>query len=104
MVQEPAAPQVIDKSLPTAGLVAHTTVSRFVDPIPYYRQGKSTPVLAFTHRAQRWHRGLARPGLPGSAADETPVSMRDPGAGKTKRAYIWAYARSGFDVSPAWYM
>lgn len=26
--------------------------------------------------------------------------MLDPGAGKTKRAYIWAYARSGFDVSP----
>jgi hypothetical protein len=33
-------------------------------------------------------------------ADETPVAMLDPGAGKTKRAYIWAYARSGFDVSP----
>ena len=26
--------------------------------------------------------------------------MLDPGAGKTKRAYVWAYARSGFDVSP----
>ena len=33
-------------------------------------------------------------------ADETSVAMLDPGAGKTKRAYIWAYARSGFDVSP----
>lgn len=33
-------------------------------------------------------------------ADETPVAMLDPGAGKTKRAYIWAYARSGLDVSP----
>ena len=33
-------------------------------------------------------------------ADETPVAMLDPGAGKTKRAYIWAYARGGFDVSP----
>ena len=32
-------------------------------------------------------------------ADETPVAMLDPGAGKTKRAYVWAYARSGFDVS-----
>ena len=26
-------------------------------------------------------------------ADETPVAMLDPGAGKTKKAYIWAYAR-----------
>ena len=30
-------------------------------------------------------------------ADETPVPMLDPGAGKTKRAYIWGYARSEFD-------
>lgn len=33
-------------------------------------------------------------------ADETPVNMLEPGASKTKRAYIWAYARSGFDVLP----
>ena len=26
-------------------------------------------------------------------ANETPVAMPDPGAGKTKRAYIWGYAR-----------
>jgi hypothetical protein len=31
-------------------------------------------------------------------ADETPVAMLDPGAGKTKRAYIWAYARGEFDA------
>jgi len=33
-------------------------------------------------------------------ADETPVAILDPDAGKTKRAYIWAYAKSGLDVSP----
>ena len=33
-------------------------------------------------------------------ADEPPVNMLDPGAGKTKRAYIWAYARGGFDALP----
>ena len=38
LVQEPVAPQVIDKGLPAPGLVAHTLVSRFVDHIPYYRQ------------------------------------------------------------------
>jgi hypothetical protein len=32
--------------------------------------------------------------------DETPVSMLDPGAGKTKRAYVWGYARSVFDTQP----
>jgi transposase len=38
LVQEPAQPQIIDKGMPTAGLVAHTPVSRFIDHIPYYRQ------------------------------------------------------------------
>jgi hypothetical protein len=30
-------------------------------------------------------------------ADETPVPLLDPGAGKSKRAYIWAYARGELD-------
>ena len=33
-------------------------------------------------------------------ADETPVAMLDPGAGKTKKAYVWAYARGAFDPTP----
>jgi transposase len=33
-------------------------------------------------------------------ADETPVAMLDPGAGKTKKAYVWAYARGEFDAQP----
>jgi transposase len=33
-------------------------------------------------------------------ADETPVAMLDPGAGKTKRAYVWAYSRGAFDAVP----
>lgn len=116
LVQEPVEPHVIDKGMPTAGLVAHTTVSRFVDHIPYYRQeqinarsGIHTPrstlaswsgqagaalvPLYAAHRAYVLSCSVVH-------ADETPVAMLDPGAGKTKRAYIWAYARSGLDVSP----
>jgi transposase len=33
-------------------------------------------------------------------ADETPVNMLDSGAGKTKKAYVWAYARGAFDATP----
>lgn len=33
-------------------------------------------------------------------ADETLVAMRDPGEGKTKRAYVWAYSRGAFDAVP----
>ena len=33
-------------------------------------------------------------------ADETPVRVLDPGAGKTTKAYIWAYARGEHDPTP----
>lgn len=116
LVQEPVEPKVIDKGMPTAGLVAHTTVSRFVDHIPYYRQeqinarsGVHTPrstLASWSGQAGAAPMPLYDAprefvlGCPVVHADETPVSMLNPGAGKTKRAYIWAYARSGFDVSP----
>jgi transposase len=116
LVQEPAQPQIIDKGQPTAGLVAHTLVSRFVDHVPYYRQeainarsGVHTPRSTLA----------AWSGAGGAAleplyevhkafvlacavlhADETPVAMLDPGAGKTKKAYVWGYARSQFDPQP----
>ena len=116
LVQEPVEPHIIDKGMPTAGLVAHTAVSRFVDHIPYYRQeqinarsGVHTPRSTLAS----WSGQAGAALVPLYAAhrefvlncavvhaDETPVAMLDPGAGKTKRAYIWAYARSGFDVSP----
>ena len=34
-------------------------------------------------------------------ADETPIGLLDPGAGKTKKAYMWAYARGAFEDKPA---
>jgi transposase len=117
LVQEPVAPQVVDKGQPTAGLVAHTLVSRFVDHMPYYRQeqinarsGVHTPrstlaswagagggALAPLYESLREFVLKARV----LHADETPVAMLDPGAGKTKKAYVWAYARGAFDPIPA---
>jgi len=37
LVQEPVDPQIIDGGIPTAALLAHLLVSRFVDHLPYYR-------------------------------------------------------------------
>jgi transposase len=117
LVQEPVAPQVVDKGLPTAGLVAHTLVSRFVDHVPYYRQeqinarsGVHTPrsTLASWSGAggaalTPLYEALREFVLAAKVlhADETPVAMLDPGAGKTKKAYVWAYARGAFDPIPA---
>ena len=33
-------------------------------------------------------------------ADETPVKQLDPGAGKTKRAYLWRYRSNDLDEGP----
>lgn len=116
LVQEPAAPQVFGNALPTPGLQAHTVVSRFVDHLPYYRQeqinaraGVHTP--RSTLAAWSGHTGAqlmplyeAHRDFVRSAsvmhADETPISLLDPGAGKTKKATMWAYARAAFDPQP----
>jgi hypothetical protein len=33
-------------------------------------------------------------------ADETPISLLDPGAGKTRKAFMWAHARGAFEPEP----
>jgi len=116
LLQEPAAAQVFDNALPTPGLQAHVAVSHFVDHLPYYRieqmnarskvhtprstlagwGGKTGAQLMPLFEAQRAF-------VLGSRilhADETPVPLLDPGAGKTQRAYMWTYARGAFDPLP----
>lgn len=114
LVQEPADPQIIDGGIAASGFAAHILISRFVDHLPYYRQetinarsGVHTPRSTLARTAgnagaamQPLFEAHKRFVLSGSVlhADETPVSMLDPGAGKTKRAYIWAYARGELDA------
>ena len=110
LIQEPAAPDVVDGGIPASGLVAHTLISRFADHLPYYRQeainarsGVHTP--RSTLAAWAGAGGAALEPLYAAHkrfvldsavlhADETPIALLDPGAGKTKKAYVWAYARS----------
>ena len=116
LVQEPVAPQIIEKGMPSAGLLAHTLVSRFVDHLPYYRQeqinarsGVHTPRSTLAAWSGAAGAGLQplfdahREFVLGAQvlhADETPVRMLDPGAGKTTKAYVWAYARGEHDAIP----
>ena len=116
LVQEPAAPQVFDNALPTPGLQAHAAVSRFVDHIPYYRQEQinaRSGVLTPRSTLAAWggqtgvqlaplfdaHRAFVL-GSRVVHADETPIALLDPGGGKTKKAYMWAYARGAFEPDP----
>jgi transposase len=115
--QEPAEPRIVDGGIPAAGLVAHTLIARFVDHLPYYRQeaiaarsGVHTPRSTLAQWSGRGGAALEplyelhKAFVLSSRvlhADETPVAMLDPGAGKTRRAYVWAYARGAFDPTPA---
>lgn len=116
IVQEPAGPSIVDGGIPASGLIAHTLISRFVDHLPYYRQeainarsGVHTPRSTLAQWSgsagaalQPLYEAHKRFVLEAAQlhADETPVAMLDPGAGKTKRAYVWGYARGAFDPTP----
>ncbi|WP_373957425.1 IS66 family transposase zinc-finger binding domain-containing protein [Pseudomonas putida] len=41
LIQAPVPAQVIDKGVPTAGLLAHVMVAKFADHLPLYRQEKN---------------------------------------------------------------
>jgi transposase len=114
--QAPAVPEVIDGGIASSGLLAHTLISRFADHLPYYRQetinarsGVHTP--RSTLAAWAGQAGAALEplydvhkrfvlGCRVLHGDETPVALLDPGAGRTKRAYVWAYARGHHDPTP----
>jgi transposase len=113
LVQAPVPAHVIDKGLPTNGLLAQVLVAKYADHLPLYRQeaiferagmslSRSTlaqwvgacgvelqPLVDALKAAM-----LSRPVL---HADETPVAMLKPGHGKTHRAYLWSYGTTAFD-------
>ena len=113
LIQAPVPAQIIDKGIPTAGLLAQVLVAKYSDHLPLYRQqrifGRSGVALPCSTLAQ-WV-GICgvqlQPlvdALQGEIlrhtvlhADETPVEMLKPGKKKTHRAYLWAYAPGAFE-------
>lgn len=113
LVQAPVAAHVIDKGLPTTGLLTQVLVAKYLDHLPLYRQegifGRAGLAIARSTLAA-WvgqcgvqlqplvdalkTELLGRPVL---HADETPVAMLKPGNGKTHRAYLWTYCSTVYD-------
>ena len=113
LTQAPVPAQVIDKGIPTAGLLAQVLVAKYADHLPLYRQegifaraglaiARSTlgawvgmcgvqlqPLVDALKEELLRHAVLH--------ADETPVPMLKPGNGKTHRAYLWTYAPGAFE-------
>ena len=113
LIQAPVPAQVIDKGIPTAGLLAQVLVAKYSDHLPLYRQehifGRAGVALPRSTLAQ-WV-GICGVQLQPLVealkdeilrhtvlhADETPVQMLKPGNKKTHRAYLWAYAPGAFE-------
>jgi len=117
LVQSPVPAHVIDKGMPTAGLLAQVLVAKFADHQPLYRQeeifgraglpiarstlaqwggvcGVRLQPLADALRAVLLERGVLH-------GDETPVAVLKPGNGKTHRAYLWSWCSTQYDTVKA---
>jgi transposase len=113
LIQAPVPAHVIDKGIPTAGLLAQVLVAKYLDHAPLYRQesifaraGLALPrstlaqwVGACGVRLQPLVEAMKEELLTRTVlhADETPVPMLKPGLGRTHRAYLWSYCTSEYD-------
>lgn len=113
LIQAPVPACVIDKGIPTAGLLAQVLVSKYADHAPLYRQeqmfGRAGLAIArstlgawvgacgvrLAPLAQALRQVLLTRAV--LHADETPVAMLKPGNGKTHRAYVWSYGTTQYD-------
>jgi transposase len=113
LAQATVPAQIIDKGIPTSGLLAQVLVAKYSDHLPLYRLeaifGRSgfaiprstlaqwvgvcgvqlQPLVDALKNAMLQHAVLH--------ADETPVAMLKPGNKKTHRAYLWAYVPGAFE-------
>jgi transposase len=116
LVQAPVAPHIIDKGIPTTGLLAQVLVAKYLDHLPLYRQEaifeRAGMAIARSTLAQ-WvgECGVQLQPLVDALAaemlqqrvlhaDETPVAMLKPANlrdGKTHRAYLWSYCTTSFN-------
>ena len=112
LIQKPVPAQVIDKGIPTAGLLAQVMIAKYADHLPLYRQeqifgraGLAIPrstlaswVGACGVQLQPLVDALREVVLEHNVVhvDETPVQMLAPGEKKTHRAYVWSYATTAF--------
>ena len=104
---KPIPAAVIQGSLAAPGLHAWVATQKFLDHLPLYRIEQisdryGVPIARSTLAEWIGRLGVALQPLADRLgellrqrailhADETPVPQLDPGRGKTKRAYLWAY-------------
>jgi len=117
LVQAPVPAHIIDKGIPTTGLLAQVLVAKYQDHLPLYRQehifgraGLAIPRSTLASwvgqcgvQLQPLVDALKAVMLKSAVlhGDETPVAMLKPGNKKTHRAYIWTYCTTPYDALKA---
>ena len=117
VVAEPVPPAIIDGGMAAVGLLAWITTAKYLDHLPLYRiaqiAAREGITLSLPLYLAQW---VGRVGvalqplvdrlilhlLQGRVlhADETPVAQLDPGSGKTRRVYLWAYRSNDLELGP----
>ena len=116
MIAAPIPPAVIDGGLAAPGLHAWVLTSKYLDHLPLYRLEQIAAREGVTLSRSTLAEWVGRIGVALQPladrlaellrersvlhADETPVAQLDPGNGKTKRAYLWAYRTNGLQTGP----
>jgi len=112
----PIPPALIDGGLAAVGLYVWVIIGKYLDHLPLYRlesiaQRQDVPLARSTLAEWVGRIGVALQPLADRLAlwlrqcsvlhaDESPVRQLDPGAGKTKRAYLWVYRTNGLHTGP----
>lgn len=110
----PAA--IIDGGMAAPGLLTWVMISKFMDHLPLYRleqiaARQQVPLARSTLAEWVGRVGVALQPLVDRLtvllrersvlhADETPVPQLDPGKGKTRKAYLWAYRSNDLEPGP----
>jgi transposase len=110
VIAAPIPAAIIDGGMAAVGLLAWVAACKYLDHLPLYRveqiaARQGVPLARSTLAEWIGRIGVALQPLADRLAellrqheclhaDETPVRQLDPGSGKTKHAYLWAY-RSG---------
>ena len=113
---EPVPPAVIDGGLAAPGLLAWVITGKYLDHLPLYRieQIASRSMVGLPRSTLTDWVGQAGVALQPLAdrlvwhllqgdtlhADETPAPQLDPGSGRAKKAYLWAYRSNDLQPNP----
>jgi transposase len=108
--------QVIDGGMASYGLLAWLIIGKYVEHLPLYRlediaKRSGVPLARSTLAHWCGEIGVALAPLYDALrimalhrevlhADETPIKQLDPGRGKSKTAYLWAYRTNDLDLGP----